>query len=552
MLNINETKMWEQAYQSALEKPEQTEEEKEKERREKEERYERNKKETELRQQMNEAMNREANAQLQSDIECMNKYKQNGKFVLPQQFKDLPDNQIYFYHGHGSTVCDDYGFPIKKIVPDNCIYITQTVCGIVNTLKRSIIEAFLDESYAHVWRDPVGNLNELKKIFTLDNRLNVEGLHVHMPGCSYIETSYTPLGYHDLKENYNIDQHRLEFSGIMSLEAAHTVPKDNPYIEGIDFPHTDLVDLDIVKNSFDYTFYPGLEMSEEEVPLSSITDTIYLFPIEDTKVKIDDVILQASKVSDYVKVSDIMSYYPGIHFNFLCRSFGKEDGKCGRITKRALTRRRRHSAVVQNTVYNTFRKLTTMGLYFPKKRKRVANDDSILDYVQAVSDKLPENLQKFFELYEEVRIDEDLPKTRELIKTLFSNAYLNEFNLLLEDLSKAREEKNKKSEEDTKEKIGNLIRLLKITPKEGFQTKYYAFELGILSMIAWAAAMENDEELFDYVCSLGVLNDFKELLKDADDDIKEKWLNRCDRVFESTSGGYRKRKGRKTFKKKRT
>ena len=235
----------------------------------------------------NEIANREQNEQLQRNIDCMNQYRNsNGKLQLPEQFKSLPDSQIYFYHGHGGTICDEYGHPVIKVVPDNCIYISQTVCGLINVHKIDLVRAFLNEEYAHIWRDPIANLDTIKEIIgTL--AYDIPGIHIHLPGCTYTDTSYSCLGYHDLKELTDKEGHKLYFSGIMSLEDAHRVDNENPYIEGVIFEPEDYLNMDDVSGSFGYSFFPALEVTKELISSNDVEDTIYLYEKEGQEGKVD-------------------------------------------------------------------------------------------------------------------------------------------------------------------------------------------------------------------------------------------------------------------------
>lgn len=544
-----------------------TNEQKAKNAAEKKERNERERKFREEQAAENARLNQEANAQIQRNIDCKNRYKNNsGKLQLPPQFKDLPDSQIYFYHGHGGTICDEYGFPIEKIVPENCIYITETVCGIINALGPALIGAFLDEKNAPIWKDPVGHFDELKKIFRLDGRNSVQGLHIHLPGCTYIDTTYQPIGYHDLKERHGIDKHKIVFSGIMTLEAAHTVPHNSAYIEGALLDYTDLVDYETIVNSYAYSLYPEIHEVSEYVTPNEIEDTLLLYPEkvgEKNKISISDVTSQAAEISKNVPVSKLMEKFPGIHFNMLCRSFGAEDVNCLKRSKKAVTRRRRHSAVVQNTVYDSFKKLVNMGTRFPTKAKRVANDNSILDYFESVSRNIRQNpdLVKIYELYDYIRYLDELTKTRTAIGDLFKELFQNKF---LELYFKFLDTKNQNEKESIKREIYDLIGILKTDVYIAFTSPRHEFENELLAQIAWAAAHGNDTDLFDHICGIGNLQDLEN--QEFQPNVKKgEWINRCAGIYKealdnyvfpnnnsnrgSQNGGNRKRK---TLKKKRT
>ena len=518
----------------------------------------------ELRRERNEALNREANAQIQRNIECRDRFKNNsGKLQLPPSLRDLPENQIYFYHGHGGTVCDDLGYPIIKQVPDNCIYITQTVCGIVNTLKEEIVTAFLDPAKAHIWKDPIAHLDEIRSILGLHDKYATEGIHIHLPGCSYVESSYQPFGYHESKKGAPEKYHKIYFSGIMDLETAHEVPDTSPYIEGVKFDHVDYVDYGQVKDSFQFSFFPKVEETEEYVSPSEITDMFLLHVNEEGKVDISDVVTQSGIISDTVPVSKIMETYPGIHFNFLCRSFGKENTKCRGIRKKALTHRRRHSAVVQGSEYNTFKKLVNIGSKFPENAKGVANDHTIKNYLESISFKLIRDgeFAKFYDLYDSIRYEDDLDETKEYFRSIFKDPYLMKF---FELFSQMHDSKNENERNDKKKLIGDHIRILMMNPHKAFDSRRYGFENEILGNIAWAASSLDDKELFDYACELGHI-DLSSGFTYNSNSIRDAWDKRCKSVYneaykrfkyhsdsnnEERRGGRRRK--RRTMKKKRT
>ncbi len=524
----------------------------------------------ELQRQRYEALNVEANEQLERNIQCRNKYKNNqGKLQLPENLQDLPENQIYFYHGHGGTVCDDLGYPIIKQVPENCIYITQTVCGIVNTLKEEIVKAFLNPAYTDIWKDPVKHIGEIQRILGLGKQNANEGIHIHLPGCSYVESSYQPFGYHESKKENEEQYHKILFSGIMDLETAHTVSEESPYIQGVKLEHVDFVDYEKVKNSFEYSFFPRVEETDALVRNRNITNTFLLNPTKEGKVDINVVISQSGKISNTVLVSEILENLPGIHFNFLCRSFSKENTKCGKIPKKALTLRRRHSAVVQNSVYNTFQKLVSMGTMFPEIAKGVANDRSIRNYVESISNKLlkENDFAQLYDLYDSIRYEDGLNETKEYFRSVFLEPYLMKFFQLYTKLESST---NKNERNDVKDEIAHHIRILKMNPQRGYDSKRYGFENTLLANIAWFASLSEDDELFDYVCSKGNI-DLSSGFQYNSNAIKKRWVDRCASVYdealrnyipsnnESNNGRFQsnekegdRRKKRKTLKKKRT
>ena len=519
----------------------------------------------EERKQRNEDANREQNEQLQRNIKCMNQYRNNqGKLQLPEQFKSLTDDKIYYYFGHGSTICDEYGTPVIKVVPDNCIYISQTVCGLINVGNTKLTEAFLNEEYAHIWRDPIANLHIIKEIignFTKD----IAGIHIHLPGCTYIDTHYFPLGHDDLKELTYQEGHKIGFSGIMSLKDAHTVERaNNPYIEGIEFESKDLLDIDQVRGSFKYSFFPKVKTTDQIILPKDLEDTIYFYEREG-KVNINDLIVQSGMISNKVPMSKLMEKYPGIHFNLLCRSI--VDKSCLKEGKRAITRRRRHSAIVQNTLSNTVDKILKMRTLFPTHTKGAANDNALYDYLVSITDKITNdtNLNSLYDIYSSIR-HFGSPKSEAYVYSLFKELFMKQFNDLFEKLQTTT---NPEEINDLQKQIGNLIRRLKMNALQGVQTHYYKLELEILGEIAYSAILKNDKNLFDYVAELGAVNDtLRSLIKNNNynnwlkagqtifnkaynkEKLKENSNNNTNKSTTSQDGGRKRKDRRKTLKKR--
>ncbi len=519
----------------------------------------------EERKKRNEIANREQNEQLQRNIDCMNQYRNSeGNLQLPEQFKKLSDSEIYFYHGHGGTICDEYGHPVIKVVPDNCIYISQTVCGLINVHKIDLVRAFLNKECAHIWKDPIANLDKIKEIIgTL--KYDIPGIHIHLPGCTYTDTSYSCLGYHNLKELTDEEGHKLYFSGIMSLEDAHKVDSKNPYIEGVIFEPKDYLNINEVTDSFQYSFFPALEVTDQIISSNDVEDTIYLYEKEgkEGKVDINDVIVQSDTISEKIPLSKLMETYPGIHFNLLCRSV--VDKSCRKEGKKAFTRRRRHSAIVQNTVYNTVDKIVKMRSLFPNKSEGVANDDALHNYLESVSKtiKADNNLEKLHDIYSTVRYYKS-PKSEAYLYAIFKDLFVNQFLDLYDTLYTKTKYKNIK---DIKEQIGALIRVLQMDAWSGSQTHHYKLELELLAIIAYAAILKKDVALFDYVAELGAVNenlykiigndDYSNWLNagqtihdEAYKEEREKLNNNNNRSITSQTGGRKKNRRRKTLKKR--
>ncbi len=104
---------------------------------------------------------------------------------------------IYYYGGHGSEICDPHtDQPIRDIVPDNCIYITITSCGLPTklTFGKNTEEMFFrsdKESSRHTLRHPDGLVE--KAIIARELHVPIKDVHVHMPGHKYARSYLDPL-----------------------------------------------------------------------------------------------------------------------------------------------------------------------------------------------------------------------------------------------------------------------------------------------------------------------------------------------------------------------
>lgn len=114
--------------------------------------------------------------------------------ALPE---DIP---IYVYGGHGVDVCNSYTHePIIVEVPDNCIYITLTECGLV---------AYYNEKLQELFSNPSPDVRELlRKPYLFQNLLKISKIsgipfnsfHVHYPGMKFVVSNLEPFAYFHLR-----------------------------------------------------------------------------------------------------------------------------------------------------------------------------------------------------------------------------------------------------------------------------------------------------------------------------------------------------------------
>lgn len=445
-----------------------------------------------------------ANFYLEKDIECMAQYRnESGKLTLPDKFKDIPDKDVFFYLGHGGTLLDTFGRPSIQTVPENCIYITQTVCGVVNTLDPTVIRSFMDPENARIWKDPLTHVRELRRLFR-----GATGIHIHMPGCTYTDSTFLPISTNGKPTDIS---HLIQYSGMLTLETAKTIPEDSKYIGGTmsDLPDG-LVDANIIKEIYKYSVFPVIEEQKgsNHMPNDEDLESIHLYKNAENKVKIADIINQANTLTDNYPVSRILEMKPGIHFNFLCRSVS-----VGANKRRNITLRRKHSALVQNTIGNTISKLAGMGL---RGKNDFGNDKAVLSFIKSVRDNIEEknDLESIFDAYIDLRFH-GLHESKKYLRKIFETLYKEEFVSLIEKLA---EEEDEDKIQSLKAQIGRLVKLLDMRIPYLDQPTYFDMEIELMVFMAFTALVLNDYELYYFLCKRGV--DVNRLYSKLEEQVK--------------------------------
>lgn len=359
----------------------------------------------------------------------------NENIRCKEEFEGLevPDERIYFYLGHGgSMTTPDHNLKIER-VPPNCIFITQTVCGIVNTSVEKIFKAFADKKNAAMWRDPVNHLNEFNALFG-----DLPGIHIHYPNCTFVDTSFQPCS-----DNGDRGVHHIEYSGMVPLSKAHTISfKKEP--QGFDL-YTQLnidkmieegkipgVSEQTVREMYRYSDYPTLKITpgKKQLYIPPKTGTMAVYS-ESGIVPFESLIQGSSSLSNSNSMLDLMNQYPGIHFNFLCRSL-----KVGLNPerRRQLTLRRRHSAVVQKSVMNSIAKIANIGFNFGTKYGEMTNDKDVLEFIQTVEDEIraEDNMKKFYGAMHKLR-NLGFAQSYNYMLLVFTHKYLTQFYTLLQN-----------------------------------------------------------------------------------------------------------------------
>ena len=241
-----------------------------------------------LKNEINGGMNYETAKQYSSLVK-------DGSYIK----KLIPD--IYYMSSHS---CDN-----DKVlqVPNNCVYVTMAECGLsINDTDRSvrIFEKMFSENNIYL-SDPITYYQQLQEIFG-------HALHIHYSTApvkgsrSYMDTKYTcSLGWTDgnIEEGIIARNYSIHTSGLHTL------------------------------GNFHRNIFTG-DISND-IPKYTI-ETIYkdsLYPSYDNIIDKNKDLLDRSyeNFQDLVEVfftvtqSDLFEYFPGVHYNFACRSACKID-----------------------------------------------------------------------------------------------------------------------------------------------------------------------------------------------------------------------------------
>ena len=429
------------------------------------------------------------NEMLKRNKSCMDKFRKNGKLEMPFKAKI---EETYMYHGHGSTVCDINGKPVIKTVPHNCVYITQTICGITNNLDDKVIQAFCDERNQHIWLDPIKHIRELREIVSKSG----PALHIHMPGCSFVETSYYPISDFPQARHHSGDTVKdFVISGLLPLSKALTIPLDNPilYTRAIRVKN-EKINTEFVKTLFEYSIYPKIEeKAKNKIPARPL-NSIIVYKDENGTMSIKDLKGQGERLSSNPAryVSELMGKFPGVHFNFLCRSIV---GPCLKKAPKSFTRRRRHSALLQNTLYNTIRKQARQNISLETNLNQ--RDTNITAFLNAVQPELTKNLAELYDVYSAVETV-GLKKSKAILQSLFEAEFEKQMNELFTN----------KAETDEFERVLNSI----TTPIQYIDQGRHEFEYSLLQKMAMKALEEIRDDVVLLLCRKGVVLEWLETL----------------------------------------
>lgn len=350
------------------------------------------------------------NITLESDLACRDQYKVDGVLQMPPNVLHREDN-VFFYLGHGSDICtDDGGLDIRK-VPDNCMLITQTVCGLVNDIPPAIIRKFIDPANRDIWMNPIAHIEELKAFFG-----QFPNIHIHLPGCSYVNSSFSALSDFETEQSNNtleeIYTHRVNvgLSGLLSLQGANTIPLDNEYIDNKrlvlnKYQGETYIPFATVQQFYPGSIFPPAIQKKEEGSFFPASH-IQLNVDNDGDVKFEEFKEEIYRIANQFPISRLMELYPGIHYNFLCRV-------ARNCEPERITLRRTLSATVQNTPLNSLYRIVR-DTYRP-------NNDQAVAFARGIEQLLKSNPANVSSLAETTPIT--LPKTKNYFRTLQLEEY---------------------------------------------------------------------------------------------------------------------------------
>jgi len=208
--------------------------------------------------------------------------------VLPEDhkmFKSTKSESIFYMGGHGCDTADTLP------VPPGCVYVTIAECGNVSYINKNykkFIEMF--SSNNELLKNPIKNLIELRRIFG-------PNLHIHYPNAEneYMQT-YTNNRYYPFLA-WNKTEHQTALnSGLYSIGTP--LKYDYRVINGT-----------ITADHLTYLYKDSIYPSH-----SDLSDVMKLYDLSygEFEEQINDVFV--------IDQSTLFKFFPGIHYNFVCRS----------------------------------------------------------------------------------------------------------------------------------------------------------------------------------------------------------------------------------------
>lgn len=208
---------------------------------------------------------------------------------FPEKKSDNPPTLIC---GHGGELCNDDGSLQVLDIPENCMLITFTDCGLAYGAKYIYDIIVRNIKNLHYFEDPIKHKDDLERIF---NRK----IHVHHPNAenetsrTYVNTDYRLIGDHMADE----ENCSIQLSGLVPLQKKYV---DKIYTtQSFDF-----------KCKNDYAW--GMFYSASIYPTKSQVVPMFGRQLANT-------LPELVKKIPVVTQEFLFKKRPGIYFNPLCR-----------------------------------------------------------------------------------------------------------------------------------------------------------------------------------------------------------------------------------------
>lgn len=239
---------------------------------------------------------------------------------------------VYTTLGHGREFVSE----TLLDVPAGCVYVTFAVCGDVSKEPQKILDAFSNPKIREKLRDPVKHLKELTTLFG-------ETLHVHYPEAedptsrTYFDVRYLPFaGFSAKPDCWSLKSGMYKMGDVNDFLAPNNIKKGTTslfkYGAKLDCAHINTKALKYIYNG---AVYPKLDIVTRDISV---------------KRKLSYKLLRYEVAKCRFTQSWAFSKFPGVHYNFICRShsYPDEEVNIANAVRNRTERRRRNSMVAAN------------------------------------------------------------------------------------------------------------------------------------------------------------------------------------------------------------
>lgn len=210
------------------------------------------------------------------------------KLIDTSQFKK--SKGPFLICGHGGEICLDNGKLEIVDMPDKCVYVTFTECGLTRSGLQIYEKIFKDKHNLKYLNNPIKYQKELEDLFG-------QRIHVHHKNATELASrSYVNIAYKLIGDHNNKDKCMIETSGLIEIT-------ENLYTKKIPI-QSSFVDCNekyALHEYFQGSVYPSKEILKKymlEKPLS-IKELVENIPI--------------------ITQKELFELKPGIYYNPLCR-----------------------------------------------------------------------------------------------------------------------------------------------------------------------------------------------------------------------------------------